>query len=72
MSERVQKIIAAAGLMSRRAAEEAIAAGRVSVNGRTVTLAQPPVHFGCYEPPEAEQSTPLGNETQKVFEEFGL
>lgn len=41
-------------------------------NGRTVTLAQPPVHFGCYEPPEAEQSTPLGNETQKVFEEFGL
>ena len=34
MSERVQKRIAAAGLMSRRAAEEYIAAGRVTVNGR--------------------------------------
>ena len=33
MSERLQKIIAASGLMSRRAAEEAITAGRVTVNG---------------------------------------
>ncbi len=40
MTERVQKIIAAAGLMSRRAAEEAITAGRVSVNGRTVALGE--------------------------------
>ncbi len=40
MTERVQKIIAAAGLMSRRAAEEAITAGRVSVNGRIVTLGE--------------------------------
>ncbi len=33
MMERIQKLISAAGLMSRRAAEEAIRAGRVSVNG---------------------------------------
>lgn len=33
MGERLQKIIAASGLMSRRAAEEAVKAGRVTVNG---------------------------------------
>jgi 23S rRNA pseudouridine2605 synthase len=36
-SERLQKILAAAGVASRRKAEEIIAAGRVSVNGATVT-----------------------------------
>lgn len=36
--ERVQKILAAAGLGSRRACEELIAAGRVAVDGRTITL----------------------------------
>ena len=34
MPERIQKLIAASGLMSRRSAEACIAAGRVSVNGR--------------------------------------
>ena len=34
MPERIQKLISSTGLMSRRAAEEAIAAGRVTVNGR--------------------------------------
>ena len=38
MAERLQKIIAASGLMSRRAAEEAIAAGRVVLNGRVACL----------------------------------
>lgn len=38
MAERLQKIIAAAGLLSRRAAEEAIRAGRVTVNGETAEL----------------------------------
>ena len=38
MKERLQKIISASGLMSRRAAEELIAAGRVSVNGVTAAL----------------------------------
>ena len=35
--ERLQKIIAAAGIASRRKAEELIASGRVQVNGQTVT-----------------------------------
>jgi 23S rRNA pseudouridine2605 synthase len=36
-AERLQKIIAAAGIASRRKAEELITAGRVSVNGSVVT-----------------------------------
>jgi len=35
--ERLQKIIAAAGITSRRKAEELITSGRVSVNGQTIT-----------------------------------
>jgi len=38
MEERLQKIIAASGMMSRRAAEELIAAGKVSVNGTVAAL----------------------------------
>src|SRR5213596_943078 len=37
MEERLQKLIAAAGIASRRHAEELIAAGRVTVNGAVVT-----------------------------------
>ena len=37
MPERLQKLLAAAGVASRRKAEEIIAAGRVTVNGRVVT-----------------------------------
>ena len=40
MTERVQKIIAASGLLSRRAAEEKIAQGRVTVNGRVIALGE--------------------------------
>ena len=40
MAERVQKIIAAAGLCSRRTAEEWISEGRVSVNGEIAQLGQ--------------------------------
>ena len=36
MEERLQKIIAQAGLCSRRAAERLIKEGRVKVNGQTV------------------------------------
>ena len=35
--ERLQKLLAAAGVASRRASEELILAGRVKVNGHTVT-----------------------------------
>ena len=38
MSEKLQQIIAASGLMSRRAAEKLIQEGRVSVNGITASL----------------------------------
>ena len=38
MTERLQKLIARAGLCSRRAAEELLAAGRVRVNGQTAQL----------------------------------
>ena len=37
MQERLQKLIAQAGIASRRAAEELIKAGEVSVNGETIT-----------------------------------
>jgi 23S rRNA pseudouridine2605 synthase len=37
MEERLQKIIARAGLASRRRAEEMIASGLVTVNGKTIT-----------------------------------
>lgn len=40
MTERLQKIIAARGVCSRRRAEEMILSGRVSVNGKTATLGQ--------------------------------
>lgn len=38
MEERIQKIIAQAGIASRRAAEELILAGRVTVNGQAASL----------------------------------
>lgn len=38
MTEKLQKIIAARGLASRRRAEEMIAAGRVTVNGKPASL----------------------------------
>ena len=38
MTERLQKIIARAGVCSRRSAEELLRQGRVAVNGRTVSL----------------------------------
>ena len=38
MKERLQKLISGAGIASRRAAEELIAAGRVTVNGERARL----------------------------------
>lgn len=48
LRQRVQKLIAAAGLCSRRAAEEWMQAGRVTVNGE-------PVALGAQADPETDQ-----------------
>lgn len=40
MEERLQKLLSAAGVCSRRAAEDYITAGRVTVNGETAQLGQ--------------------------------
>ena len=48
MAERIQKLISEAGLMSRRAAEQAITVGRVQVNGVTAEL-------GCRADPETDE-----------------
>ena len=40
MAERLHKIIAASGIMSRRAAEQAISAGRVCLNGKIAELGE--------------------------------
>lgn len=48
MAERLQKLISAAGIASRRAAEALIAAGRVTVNGETASLgASAYIHYGA-------------------------
>ena len=47
MEERLQKILAAAGVASRREAEKIIAAGRVRVNGKIVTELGSGRYFCC-------------------------
>lgn len=64
MTERVQKLISASGLMSRRAAEEAIRAGRVLVNGTVAGL-------GDKADPETDEilvdNKPLPSPGEKVY-----
>lgn len=63
--ERLQKIIASAGICSRRAAEQLIAAGRVTVDGHVVT--EP----GCKADPAQAVVTvdgkPLRREEEKIY-----
>ncbi len=40
MKQRIQKLLAAAGVASRRKSEEVIAAGRVKINGETASVGQ--------------------------------
>lgn len=63
MTERLQKIIAAAGITSRRAAEELILAGRVAVNGTVVT------ELGSKADPQKDQIT-LDGQTIKPAEKL--
>ena len=65
MTERIQKLISAAGLMSRRAAEEAIAAGRVEVNGEKAGL-------GDRADPAADRITVDGKELPRTEEKLYL
>ena len=65
MTERIQKLISAAGLMSRRAAEEAISAGRVAVNGVKAGL-------GDKADPELDRITVDGKELPKQGEKLYL
>ena len=60
MTERIQKLISAAGLMSRRAAEEAISAGRVTVNGLKAKL-------GDKADPELDTVTVDGRELPRPY-----
>ena len=64
MTERVQKLLAAAGLCSRRTAEEWIAAGRVTVNGQAA-------HIGDKADPETDtvavDGRPVGHAAGHVY-----
>src|ERR1017187_4994260 len=64
-AERLQKIIAAAGIASRRKAEELITSGLVSVNGQTVT------ELGSKADPEVDNikinGQPLGRAQRHVY-----
>ena len=59
MAERIQKLISEAGLMSRRAAEQAITEGRVQVNGVTAEL-------GCRADPETDEMEYLDGEVDET------
>lgn len=64
MQERLQKILAAAGLCSRRAAEKYLTAGRVTVNGETAQLGQqadPETDVICVD------GVPLGKDPEPVY-----
>ena len=64
MEERLQKLLSAAGVCSRRAAEEYITAGRVTVNGETAEL-------GRRADPERDEilvdGKPLKAEDEKLY-----
>ena len=64
MIQRLQKIIAQAGLMSRRAAEEAIAAGRVTLNGSPASLGD------CADPAQDSiclDGVPVASAEEKIY-----
>lgn len=66
MKERLQKVIATAGVASRRKAEQLIAAGRVRVNGETVT------ELGVKVDPERDHIEVDGKAIQKEKKHYYL
>jgi 23S rRNA pseudouridine2605 synthase len=64
MPERLQKVLAAAGVASRRDAEELIAAGKVTVNGKVVK------ETGCKVDPERDHITVDGKAIPKDVEKL--
>lgn len=64
MEERIQKLLSAAGVCSRRAAEAYITAGRVTVNGN-------PIELGCRADPERDEicvdGKPLSPKAKPVY-----
>lgn len=65
MEERLQKLLAAAGIASRRKAEELIAAGRVSVNGKIVTEPGTKADFGSDQ--IAVDGKPVERKERKIY-----
>ncbi len=63
MEERLQKLLSAAGVCSRRAAEEYIAAGRVTVNGR-------PAQIGDKADPDRDEVTVDGQPLVQKLEQL--
>ena len=62
--ERLQKVLAAAGVASRRASEGLIAAGRVRVDGRRATIGQ------VVDPAKAKievDGLPIGNASRTTY-----
>ena len=67
MGEKIQKRISASGLMSRRAAEQAILSGRVILNGRTARIgdrAEPEDVILVDGKPLPEQEEPRGRDSR--------
>lgn len=65
MQERIQKLIAQAGIASRRHAEEMIAAGQVTVNGKVVT------ELGTKADPEKDHIKVAGKLINNILEQRG-
>lgn len=65
MEERLQKILASAGIASRRKAEEIISSGHVTVNGKTVTELGAKADLGCDK--IAVDGKPVERKERKIY-----
>ena len=65
MEERLQKILASAGIASRRKAEDLITGGHVTVNGKTVTELGTKADLGCDK--IAVDGNPVERKERKIY-----